>query len=90
MQTVIDSKMMEDNHIRLNQAGPSSKFLKPLPRLERDFKILKDLTSPDAPPKVVWRRTMMGSTTYGFGDASGKGFGHAIQVEGTIHSEFGQ
>ena len=90
MQTVIDAKMMEGEHIKLNQVGPSSKFIQPLPRLERDFKVLKNLTSPAAPPKVVRRRTTMGSASYGFGDASGQGFGNAIQVEGKIHSEFGE
>ena len=32
----------------------------------------------------------MASARYGFGDASGKGFGNAVEVEGIIHSEFGQ
>lgn len=36
------------------------------------------------------RRSKIGTALYGFGDASGQGFGNAIEVNGKIHSEFGQ
>ena len=90
MESVIAAKVLEDDYVKLDQAGPSSKFIQPLPRLERDFQILADLTSPEAPPKVTRRRTKMALASYGFGDASGTGFGHSIQVGDHIYSEFGE
>ena len=90
MQAVIEAKLSGDIDLQINQSGPSSKLIKALPRLKGDFEILKRLTQPEAPPKVVRRRKKMASAAYGFGDASGSGFGNAIEVEGTLHSEFGE
>ena len=90
MQAVIEAKLSGDIDLKINQAGPSSKFIKVLPRLKSDFETLEKLTQPEAPPKVVRRRKKMASASYGFGDASGSGFGNAIEVEGKVHSEFGE
>ena len=65
-------------------------FVKPVGRLRKDFEYLKVLTSMEAPPKVVRRRKGVGTAFYGFGDASGKGFGFAVEIDGVTHSEFGQ
>ena len=90
MQSVIDAKLNGSAAILESSHHPPIKFIKPLARLKTDFERLKSLTSSDAPPKVIKRRKRMGSALYGFGDASGKGFGHAIEVAGDVHSEFGQ
>ena len=90
MQSVIDAQLNSSAPSLQDDYSPPSKFIKPLPRLKTDFLRLQSLTSTEAPPKVVRRRQRMGSANYGFGDASGKGFGHAIEVEGEVHSEFGQ
>ena len=65
-------------------------FIKPVKRLKTDFEILKRLTAADAPPKVIKRRTGCGVAIYGFGDASGKGFGSCIEIEGTSYAQYGQ
>ena len=59
-------------------------------RLENDITALQRLTSFEAPPKVVQRRETVAQVYYGFGDASGKGFGHGIQMGEEIYLEFGQ
>ena len=64
-------------------------FVKPVPRLKSDFHRLQQLTSEEAPPKVIRRQSKAGVVCYGFADASGKGFGSAIEVEGVLHSEYG-
>ena len=53
MESVIAAKVLEDDYEKLDQSGPLSKFIQPLPRLEQDFQILSDLTSSAAPPKVT-------------------------------------
>lgn len=90
LQSELEAKMRGDDiEMQATHVVPT-KFIKPLPRLKKDFNKLRDLTTAEAPPKVVKRRTKMGSARYGFGDASGKGFGNAIEVSGEIHAEFGQ
>ena len=59
-------------------------------RLKNDIGALNKLTSCEAPPKVVRRRKKVARAYYGFGDASGKGFGNGIQIEKKIYCEFGQ
>ena len=90
LQSVIDNKMAGGLVPESYSEMTPTKFIKPLPRLRRDFEILKDLTTPAAPPKVIKRRNGTASAIYGFGDASGKGFGNAIEVGGHIYEEFGQ
>ena len=64
--------------------------ISPVPRLKRDFEALQKLTKAEAPPKVIKRREKVAKVLYGFGDASGKGFGFGIEVDGVLHSSFGQ
>ena len=52
--------------------------------------MLKQFTRFDAPPKVVKRKKGVGTACYGFGDASGKGFGFALELNGKVLSEYGQ
>ena len=64
--------------------------VQPVSRLKEDVKCLIELTSFAAPPKVIRRSSKCGVVLYGFGDASGRGFGHAISIDGHLHTEFGQ
>jgi hypothetical protein len=68
------------------EPGP---MVKAVPRLVEDVKALTLLTKSEAPPKVVKRRKRSGTACYGFGDASGKGFGSSIEINGIHHSEYG-
>ena len=90
MQSVIDAKMSDGYLPSSDTSHEPTKFIIPLPRLRRDFEVLRDLTETKAPPKVVRRRKGTASAIYGFGDASGTGFGNAIEVGGNIYQEFGQ
>lgn len=53
----------------------------PAPRLEGDLKVLRILLSGEDPAKVIARASHRVTVTYGFGDASGKGFGSMILLE---------
>ena len=90
MQSILEAKLAgTDTAIKAAHPEPT-KYIQPLERLKKDFLRLKELTKPEAPPKVVRRRKKMGTAVYGFGDASGKGFGNAIEVGGRVYEEFGQ
>ena len=70
--------------------GPE--YVKSVPRLERDIKALTQLTLTPKPPLVVARSIKSLLFLYGFGDASGSGFGFLSQFGGsdTITYEYGQ
>ena len=70
--------------------GPAE--VQAVPRLIRDVHALERLTSPGKPPLVLVRSTNASLFLYGFGDASGSGFGFASQFGGsnTIDFQFGQ
>ena len=59
------------------------------PRLRDDVVALKRFTNCEAPPKVLRRLKGVGVVCYGFGDASGTGFGNCITVEGKNYAKFG-
>ena len=63
--------------------------VKGVPRLAMDVEALSTLTKFEAPPKVVRRSKRTASAKYMGGDASGKGFGNALVVDGVCHAEFG-
>jgi len=58
-------------------------------RLAKDVEALSKLTQFEAPPKVVRRSKTTASAKYMGGDASDKGFGNDLIVEGVCHAEFG-
>jgi len=64
--------------------------VKPVPRFKRDICALMKMTRFLHPPKVLRRLDSVGIAAYGFGDASGMGFGHALCIAGVIRSEYGQ
>ena len=63
--------------------------VKAAPRLFADVEALVQMTQCVVPPKVVRRSKRTGSAKYFAGDASGKGFGNAIVMDGICHGEFG-
>jgi hypothetical protein len=65
-------------------------FIHPVPRMKGDVDALNILTRPSAPPKVIRRKKVVATVAYGFGDASGKGFGYGVEIEGKVYEEFGQ
>ena len=67
-----------------------TEFVLPVKRMKNDVQCLSKLTSDEAPPKVTRRTTKFGTAYYGFGDASGKGFGHAVEIEGMTYKSYGQ
>ena len=65
-------------------------FVQAVPRLRNDVEVLKKLLRSEAPPKVSKRRSKLGKAYYGMGDASGKGFGYAVDIDGKLYDEFGE
>jgi hypothetical protein len=83
--------MEEDDDFEVDQSnkvepGP---MVKAISRLLADVQALNELTSFEAPPKVIKRRKKAGTVCYGFGDTSGKGFGSSVEVNGAHYSEYG-
>ena len=60
------------------------------PRFRADIEALLALTSTPSPPLRRRRCSKTGRFYYGFGDASGRGFGATFQVGDSIHYEYGQ
>jgi hypothetical protein len=59
-------------------------------RLRSDAGALLTLMSPEAQVKRVIRKNQLVQVIYRFGDASGKGFGSCILIDGKVHWEGGQ
>jgi hypothetical protein len=64
-----------------DDSGPAScpAYLKPVPRLQSDLHALLTLFSGKSPIMVPIRPVRIESLVYGFGDASGKGFGSSAE-----------
>jgi hypothetical protein len=71
-----------------HRASPD--FVKPVPRYRGDLRALEKLTEPLVPPKRTIRSKNIIQVEYGFGDASGKGFGSTISLNGKILWRAGQ
>jgi hypothetical protein len=65
------------------------RLVMPVPRLEQDLKSLLTLTDPLVPPERAVRSKHLLQVCYGFGDASGEGFGSIILLDGTVEWESG-
>jgi hypothetical protein len=61
-----------------------------VPRLRADIEALLRLMKGSKPRIRKYRCKMSAGVTYGFGDASGRGFGATFQVNGQILFEYGQ
>ena len=59
-------------------AKGAPEFVTPSSRLDDDIRTLQTLTSFDSPPRRFIRSRLIVSACYGFGDASGSGFGSTI------------
>ena len=81
----LDGPPEQDGVSRLGEGGE----VDAAPRLLADVEALAAMTQCAAPPKVVRRSKRTASAKYFAGDASGKGFGNAIVVDGICHGEFG-
>ena len=90
VQELYDINKEDDSSMERNITRDDVSHVKPVPRLKHDIDVLERLTKAEAPPKVIRRRKKRGTVAYGFGDASGKGFGHAICIQGQTRLEFGQ
>ena len=64
--------------------------VKAVERLFGDVKALRELTSLNPPPLRLVRAMSLFLVICGFGDASGIGFGSAIEINGQIHWRVGQ
>ena len=58
--------------------------VKPAPRLRDDVKALMNITKFEKPPIVIKNTPKLYIARYGFGDASGGGFGTTLEEEGNI------
>lgn len=61
-----------------------------VPRLIDDIKVLRTLFDLPTPPKRVIRPSQKALVIYGFGDASGSGFGSSIQISDKLIYKSGQ
>ena len=70
--------------------GPSEgpKTVRAIPRFKRDVTALQKLVEPELPPLRRVRSTRTAQVLYGFGDASGPGFGACMQAAGTDPLEY--
>jgi hypothetical protein len=79
----------EDFYVNEQKKCEPGSMVTAVPRLRSDVEALYKLTRSPAPPKVVKRRKKAATVSYGFGDASGKGFGSSVEINGVQHSEYG-
>jgi len=73
--------------------GPRDKppsMVRSAPRLRDDVDALLQMVKPEVPPRRMVRALTRGVVRYGFGDASGKGFGSTIMLNGVLHYRSGQ
>jgi len=61
-----------------------------VPRLKSDVAALSIICESTLPPQKIIRCTSSFTVAYGFGDASGKGFGSGVQVDTGFHYRFGE
>jgi len=81
-----DPSLTEENS---DIEGPPAR-VKPVPRLKADIEALSLLTQPKLAPKRMIRNSKVISVVYGFGDASGKGFGTGLKIDGQLYYRFGE
>ena len=69
--------------------GAQPKLVAAVPRLVKDVKALSDLFASSTPAERLVRGNAVSTARFGFGDASGAGFGSSWAVRGTIQYRFG-
>jgi hypothetical protein len=65
------------------------KLVTGVPRLASDLEVLSDLFASDSPHRRVVRSSRIIVTLYGFGDASGEGFGRTLLTPKGLKFDFG-
>lgn len=87
----IDHKLQEDlDEERSRQDAPKDGVTNPVPRFRDDLIALSNLASFDLPPLRLVRGKVVFTALYGFGDASGKGFGSTTaRAEGSVRYRLG-
>jgi hypothetical protein len=65
-------------------------LVKAVPRFKDDVACLSKLLSTENPPLKRVRSKHTAKVFYGFGDASGSGFGATMQIDDGIHYQYGQ
>jgi len=71
-----------------NESAPA--FVTAVGQLQDDIRALHALFGPDLPPLQLVRPSRTATAIYGFGDASGTGFGTTLLIDGCIHYCHGQ
>jgi hypothetical protein len=64
-------------------------LVKPVPRFKSDLEALTSLVSSSTPPVLITQTKRIYIARYGFGDASGGGFGSSIEFDGKIEIMMG-
>ena len=79
------------DHIRRKEPGDCKnlshdypKSVKAVPRLKNDVRALMEMTKAEKPPVIVINTPKLYIAKYGFGDASGGGFGTTLEEDGKI------
>jgi hypothetical protein len=67
-----------------NSSEDAPEYVIPVPRMKGDMEALLHLTSSQTAPKQAVRLMLLGLVIYGFGDASGLGFGSTFLVDGEL------
>jgi hypothetical protein len=91
-QTLWEQMKKEDEDWSREEVNPEEVpvTVEAVPRFKDDLKALGRLMSAEHPPLKRARCKRTSKVYYGFGDASGSGFGATIQIEDEIHYEYGQ
>jgi hypothetical protein len=82
-----DEDQEELAYLMAHEGAPET--VRPVPRLPDDVRALSVLLSQPTPPSVTLRSKVIFLVKYGFGDASGKGFGATFALRGAISYRIG-
>ena len=75
--TIATNAPSDENSLNIPHA-PKSGLTPIVPRFIHDLRALSELATSSLPPLRVVRPTLVVQVFYGFGDASGKGFGSTV------------
>jgi hypothetical protein len=82
---IIDTKK---GHVGEERAPP--RLVLAVPRLRDDLNVLIQLAEEEAPPLRRVRESRKANIFYGFGDASGSGFGWCVDFRDGVQYELGE
>jgi len=90
IRTMLDEKGEGAGRALNHSGGKPPLRVKWVPRLRTDVQALMQLLDPELPPKRYILPRVGCKVVYGFGDASGSGFGSSFEVDGGITYIHGQ